>query len=87
MKKYFLVFPTYCYLKPNGDSVIQSFGVILHPYGSRRQKQPRQKNNDKSFFQWKQAMISLQGMANNGLVLSILFCKLMKGQFFYFLIL
>ena len=50
MKKYFLVFPTYCYLKPNGDSVIQSFGVILHPYGSRRQKQPRQKNNDKSFF-------------------------------------
>ena len=50
MKNYFLVFPTYCYLKPNGDSLIQSFGVILYPYGRRRQKQPRQKNNDKSFF-------------------------------------
>ena len=35
----------------------------------------------------KQAMISMQGMADNGLVLSCMLCILMNFQFFYLLIL
>ena len=35
----------------------------------------------------KQAMISMQGMADNGLVLSCMLCILMNFQFFYLLFL